>query len=187
MVLDWIPFWLVATARSHFTRFVGAANVQPKYRWIAAKWEEILLFQRLTESPHQGPMTGCEIDEQLRGNRARFSGVKSRPQERLVTTSLVTNSNIASLPHFVSRDRIFLNLRQLSTFSCQNACICMEIQVVGSRVRMAEPSDRQRKVTKVTFFSKNHGAKNCGYFSMLISNPELYRSCTFVARCRSSR
>jgi len=63
MVLDWIRFWLDAAARSYFTRFVGTANALPRYRWIAAKLEETLLFQRLTKNLHQGPTTGYEGDE----------------------------------------------------------------------------------------------------------------------------
>lgn len=162
--------------------FVGTANVLPEYRWITAKGEEILLFQRLTKSSHQGPMTGCEIDERLRESQAGFSGGQSRPLGNLETTPLVTNPGISPLAPLVSRDRILLDPQQFCISSYPGAWICMEIQVIGGRVRMLKPSDRQRKITKVTSFFEDSGTKIWGYFSMLISESkvvsQLYFRCT---------
>jgi hypothetical protein len=157
-------------------------NVLPEYRWITAKGEEILLFQRLTRSSHQGPMTRCEIDEQLQESQAGFSGGQSQPLGNLDTTPLVTNPNISLLAHLVSRDRIFLDPHQFCISSYPSAWIRMEIQVIGGRVRMPKSGDRQRKITKVTSFSEDRGTKYGGYFSMLISEPkvvsQLYFRCT---------
>jgi hypothetical protein len=155
--------------------------------WIAAKWEEILLFQRLTKCPHQGPTTGCEVYEQPQRSQTAFGSVKPRLRARLVTTSLVTSSSMVSLTQLVSHERIRPSPHQPCNSSCLNAWICMEIQAFACRVRIPEPSNSRRKITKVTLSFRNRGTKNDGYFSMIISSPELYRSCTFVARCRSSR
>jgi len=63
MVLDWIRFWLDAAGHSHFTRFMDTATGLPKYRWIAEKWKETMLFQRLTNGSHQGAIAVCEGGE----------------------------------------------------------------------------------------------------------------------------
>lgn len=149
----------------------------PKDRWIAVKWEGKLLFQRDSE---------C-VSNELQERQAGFSVVTSRPSCRLVTKSLATNFRVLVDPAPDFLQQIFLRLSPMLRLLSSE---CLQVLVSSASWLPVQDVISKQKATfrnESNLILENDGTAKYGYFSMLNSGPKSHRSCTFAARCRSSR